>query len=262
MAEEPLSGGISNAGRVTRDGSYLLRPANPATPSIHKLLAFLEDRGFDGAPRAFGIDADGRERLQFIGGEVPTVPYPDWSQSDTALASVAVLLRRFHDACLGFDPAGFHWSTTLADPAGGPAMCHNDVELSNVVFRDGVAIALIDFEFVAPGRPEYDVAHLVRLLAPVEHDFDRARMGWRAEDPSDRARLAADAYGLDRRGRADLLSTIDDAVNRIEAMARQQVEQDSAAAIAVMAGTGGIEKYDRRRRWWQAHRHRFAAALA
>jgi hypothetical protein len=87
-------------------------------------------------------------------------------------------------------------------------------------------------------------------------------MGWRAEDPSDRARLAADAYGLDRRGRADLLSTIDDAVNRIEAMARQQVEQDSAAAIAVMAGTGGIEKYDRRRRWWQAHRHRFAAALA
>jgi len=27
---------------------------------------------------------------------------------------------------------------------GGPLVCHNDVELSNVVFRDGIAVALID----------------------------------------------------------------------------------------------------------------------
>ena len=29
-------------------------------------------------------------------------------------------------------------------------MCHNDVCPENVVFRDGIAVALLDFEFAAP----------------------------------------------------------------------------------------------------------------
>ena len=86
-----------------------------------------------------GIDEDGRERLVFIDGEVPLAPYPDWSQSDTALASIAGLLRGLHDAARGFDPLGLTWNDSLADPAGGTLVCHNDVEPSNVVFRDGIA---------------------------------------------------------------------------------------------------------------------------
>ena len=31
---------------------------------------------------------------------------------------------------------------------GGPIICHNDVCLENVVFRDGQAIGLLDWEFV------------------------------------------------------------------------------------------------------------------
>ncbi len=46
-------------------------------------------------------------------------------------------------------------------------MCHNDVEPSNVVFRDGIAVALLDFEFAALGRPVYDVAQLARLCVPI-----------------------------------------------------------------------------------------------
>jgi hypothetical protein len=41
-----------------------------------------------------GIDDDGRERLEFIDGDVPVPPYPAWAQTDAALESVAVLLRR------------------------------------------------------------------------------------------------------------------------------------------------------------------------
>src|ERR687892_1092707 len=180
VAEQQLDGGIANAGRVVRVGPHVLRPSSPHSGSIHAFLRAVKDAGFEGASVPVGIDEDGRERLVFIEGEVPVAPYPDWSQSDTALASIARLLRGLHDAARGFDPQGLTWADGLADPAGGTLVCHNDVELSNVVFRDGIAVALLDFEFAAPGRPVYDLAQLGRLCVPIEDDFDQARLGWRA----------------------------------------------------------------------------------
>ncbi len=94
----------------------------------------------------------------FIPGEVAVPPYPDWFQTDDVLASIADLLRRFHAAGRSFDPAGGTWSDEMADPVGGPIVVHNDVCPENVVFRDGVAVGLLDFDFAAPGRPVYDLA--------------------------------------------------------------------------------------------------------
>ncbi len=163
MGEQQLDGGIANAGRVVRVGPHILRPSSPYSGSIHAFLRAVRHAGFEGALVPVSIDEDGRERLVFIDGEVPLAPYPDWSQSDTALASIAGLLRGLHDAARGFDPLGLTWNDSLADPASGTLVCHNDVEPSNVVFRDGIAVALLDFEFAAPGRPVYDLAHLARL---------------------------------------------------------------------------------------------------
>ncbi len=260
MADEHLRGGLANAGRVVRDGRHVLRPATTHSVAVHAFLRALGEAGFDGAPRPVGFDEDGRERLLFIPGEVPVAPYPSWSQTDNALASMGRLLRRLHDAGAGFDPSGHSWNEALADPAGGPIVCHNDIELSNVVFRGGVAVAFIDFEFAAPGRPVYDLAQLARLCLPVEHEVDRNRMGWAAARPA-RLRLLADAYGLDRDGRAQLLAAVDDAIDRIEAAARTRFGLGQARADRILAETGGIEKYDRRRRWWRANRHQFAEAL-
>jgi hypothetical protein len=173
VVEQPLEGGITNAGQVVRVGPHVLRPSSPHSGSIHAFLRAVRDAGFAGAPVPVGIDADGRERLVFVHGDVPVAPYPDWSQFDTALASVARLLRGLHDAARGFDPRGLGWNDSLADPAGGTVVCHNDVELSNVVFRDGVAVALIDFELAAPGRPVYDLAQFARLCVPIDDDVDR-----------------------------------------------------------------------------------------
>jgi len=97
VAEQPLDGGIANAGLVVRVGPHVLRPAGPHSASIHAFLRAVRQAGFEGAPSPVGIDEDGRERLVFIEGEVPLAPYPDWSQSDAALASIAALLRRLHD---------------------------------------------------------------------------------------------------------------------------------------------------------------------
>ena len=143
MAEQQLDGGIANAGRVVRVGPHVLRPSSPHSGSIHAFLRAVRHAGFEGASSPVGIDEDGRERLVFIDGEVPVAPYPDWSQSDTALASIARLLRGLHDAARGFDPQGLTWDDALADPAGGTLVCHNDVCPENVVFRDGIAVALL-----------------------------------------------------------------------------------------------------------------------
>ena len=107
-AEQRLHGGITNVGQVVRVGSHVLRPSSPHSGSIHAFLRAVRHAGFEGAPVPVGIDEDGRERLVFIDGEVPVPPYPDWSQSDTALASIARLLRGLHDAARGFDAVRSH----------------------------------------------------------------------------------------------------------------------------------------------------------
>jgi aminoglycoside phosphotransferase (APT) family kinase protein len=221
----------------------------------------VREAGFEGAPLPVGVDEDGRERLMFIDGQVPLVPYPDWSQSDTALASIARLLRGLHDAAREFDPHGMTWNDHLADPSGGTIVCHNDVCPENVVFRDGLAVALIDFEFAAPGRPAYDLAHLARLCVPIEDDFDLARLGWWAADRPARLRLVADAYGLNRGARAELLSTMYDAIDVVEAAVRRSVDVGDPNALEMWNRTGGGERYQRRRRWWVDHQNQFAAAL-
>jgi Phosphotransferase enzyme family len=261
VGEEQLEGGIANAGQVVRVGPHVLRPSSPHSRSIHAFLRATRSAGFDGAPTPVGIDEDGRERLVFIEGDVPVPPYPDWSQSDTALASIARLLRGLHDAARGFDPDGHTWEDGLADPAGGTLVCHNDVCPENVVFRDGIAIALLDFEFAAPGRPVYDLAHLARLCVPIEDEFDQARLGWRPADRPARLRLVADAYGLDRGGRAELLPAMNDATDRLEAAVRRSVAAGDPVSVELWNRTGGGERYDRRRRWWTGHHDQFASAL-
>src|SRR5713101_2555861 len=160
-------------------------------------------------------------------------PTPHWGRS-------LICCRGLHDATRTFDARGHSWSDALADPMGGPLVCHNDVELSNVVFRDGIAVALIDFEAAAPGRPVYDLAQFARLCVPIEDDFDQSRMGWLHADRTARLRVVADAYGLDRVGRAELLAAIDDAIDRIEDAVRRSVGDDPNA-IAMVETTGGIE---------------------
>ena len=197
----------------------------------------------------------------FIEGEVPTIPYPEWSQLDSALVSTVELLRGLHDGAKSFDTRGFTWNDSLADPAGGTVVCHNDVCLENVVFRDGVAVALLDFEFAAPGRPVYDLAQLARLCVPIENDFDQARLGWLPADRPARLRLVADAYGLGRDGREELLTTIDVALTRGEEFVRRRVDSGDPNFVNMWNLTDGAERYHLRHRWWNENHHQFATAL-
>jgi hypothetical protein len=260
--EEQLAGGVANAGRVTRVGGEVLRPSNPHSPSIHRFLTAIHDVGFDGASVPLGMAGGGRERLVFIEGDVPLPPYPDWARSDDALASVATLMRRFHEAARSFDPRGGTWSDEMADRRGGPVVCHNDVCLENVVFRGGVAVGLLDFDFAAPGRPVYDIAQFARMCVPIDDDVSAGRLGWLPADGPSRLRLVADAYGFDARQRRELLDEVSAAIARGGEFVRRRVEAGDPNFIAMLAEMGGMGRYERRARWWSSARERFASALA
>src|ERR1700686_2445379 len=106
MGDIPLPGG-NTGGAVLVDGT-VRRRAGPWTAAVHSLLRFLEAAGFDGAPRAQGIDAQGREILSFLPGETvgDRRPWPEWVHSDEALVDVGRWLRRYHDVVAGFEPPG------------------------------------------------------------------------------------------------------------------------------------------------------------
>jgi aminoglycoside phosphotransferase (APT) family kinase protein len=251
---------VANAGSVTRRGDVVLRPATDSTTSTQRFLARLREVGFDGAPEPRGLCADGRESLEFVEGEVAVVPYPRWAQSDAVLVSLVTLLTRYHDAAaqVGVDGA---WNPEAADPAGGPIICHNDVCLENVVFRHGRAIALLDWEFAAPGRPVVDLAQLARTCIPLDDDQSAARLGWMPVDRLSRARLICETYGLGAPDRRRFPVELDAAIQRHTAWVLRRVEQGDARVIAMWEAGGGAERYDRRQAWWRAARPQFAAAL-
>lgn len=261
---EVLQGGVGNAGAVLRIGNHVLRPTSAHTPGIHALLRHLHEIGFDAVPCVVGIEADDRERLEFIPGDVPIPPFPKWSTTDAALASLTTLVRRYHDAVAGFTPPdGVSWSDELADPDPGDdaIVCHNDVCPENVVFRGSHAIALLDFEFAAPGRRLWDLAAMATMCIPLDAPEDAARTGRVDLDPVGRLRVVADAYGLDAVQRREWLDILEWRMANSGGFVRRRVVAGEPAFIAMWEVMGGQERYDRRYDWFLANRQKFEERL-
>ena len=194
QTEVPLLGGIANQGLVFRVGDTVRRPLRSTSAATHALLRHLAAVGFDGAPRFLGVDAHGREVLSYIPGEAIIRPYPSWALTDEAITSVAVLLRRYHQAVSTFDAAPHAWPPSPPTSFRDGIVSHNDPNLDNVVFRDREPVALIDFDLASPGSRLWDVAAAARFWAPLRADRDikDARRGRALR----RFRLFVDAYGL------------------------------------------------------------------
>ncbi len=259
--DENLVGGTANAGKVVRSGNFVLRPTNPNSPTIHSFLKKLRRTGFQGASLPVEIGTDCRERLIYVEGDVPVPPFPAWAQSDKALASITRLINSFHTASKKVAIPQGSWSQEMADPEGGPIICHNDICLENVVFRGGEAACLLDFDFAAPGRPIYDLAAFALMCVPVDDDLSAGRRGWALADRPKRLRLAADTYGLDGTGRVEMLAHLDRLMQRGGVFVQRRVEAGDQNFIRTFDEIGGMERYDRRRRWWEMNRAVFARAL-
>ena len=204
MGRVPSSSGdlirLDGGGRtaVYRRGGEVIRETGPWQPAVHALLRHLEEVGFPAAPRLVGsgLDEDGREILTYIGGEF-TQPGP-WSLE--AAAALGTLLRDLHRATATFrPPAGAVWFPWHGRDLGGPhkVIGHCDVAPWNIVARDGMPVALIDWETAGPVDPLVELAQLSWLNAKLHDDIVA---GLEQLPPvAERARQVAaivDAYGL------------------------------------------------------------------
>lgn len=190
-----MAGGVNT---VLRVGERVHRPAGEWTPTVHAVLEHLAVKGFASAPRPYGFDAEGREIVDYIPGDVPGY---DVVLSDEGLAEIGVLLRGLHDATTDFvPPPNAAWYFEPREPF--EVVCHGDVAPYNTVFRDGRPVALIDFDTAHPGPRVWDVAYAAYRFVHLVED------GAPVTEQGRRLALFADAYGLDVSDRAVLLDTV------------------------------------------------------
>jgi hypothetical protein len=259
---ETLVGGKLNAGAVFRRGALVDRPAPPHARALHAHLLALREHGFDAAPVPVRLTADGREHLTFIPGDVALPPFPRWALTVTALQSVGNLLRRLHDAGASVTTdTDTDWPRDMADPEGGTVLCHNDMCPENVVFRDGRAVALIDFDLAAPGRPVWDVAVAARYWVPLVDPASAAFAYPDGLDAPSRLRILADGYGLSQRERTELPGVVEQVADTCRAFVAGRVAEGDPVFARAVAERGGWERWDRIRDWLADRRETFTRAL-
>ena len=105
-------------------GATIRRPVGPWTDAVDALLEPLRVVGFTGAPRPLGRDAQGRQVLEYIPGEIGATAgtYPM-----ARLASIGRMVADLHQALASFVPlAGAVWNRVIP-PDREDVVCHNDV---------------------------------------------------------------------------------------------------------------------------------------
>jgi hypothetical protein len=198
--EVPLSGGNAS-GVVVRVGDTVRRRAGPWTPTVHALLDHLHAVGFAGAPRALGIDEQGREVLSYVPGVVAWPDRVDLLDPDHRLVRVARLVRDFHDAVAGFSPPPDSRWQVLIPADGADIIAHHDLAPWNLVI--GQRWAFIDWDTAAPGTRLWDLAYALHGFVPLSAD-PQLRRSYAAR----RMRNFVDAYGLDQAQRHALLAML------------------------------------------------------
>ncbi len=189
---ELLPGGSQT--EVRRLGDIVLRERAPQSGTVMHLLHHLGDRGFEASPRPVGdgFALDGREQLAFIEG---TSPQPRaWSVE--AAWHIGRMVRQLHDATGGFDPGPEPaWRPWFARSLGGssPVIGHGDLGPWNILARDGLPVAFIDWDNAGPVDAVWELAQVAWLNAQL-HDDDVARLN---ELPDTTTRLAQCAAILD-----------------------------------------------------------------
>ncbi len=171
------------------------RPAGPHSPTVHSFLRHLRAKGLDCVPEPVSLEGQ-TETLRFIEGESGGDGWKH-QHDERGLRSAARLLRRIHDASADWVPPD---DAVFAAPGveGGDVFVNGDPGPWNFVWRDGQAVALIDWDFLHRAPRLSDVAYALQWFAPIRDD--QAALEWHhfPEVPDRRARIEAflDAYEI------------------------------------------------------------------
>lgn len=249
---------------VVRVGDTVRRPHQQISVAVAEYLEHLHHAGFEGAPRYLGRDAQGRDVLTYLDGAVAGDPVDDWARADSVLPSVARLVRRLHDVSVGWQP-----KHEIPVPPGRPIaplpegeehfVAHRDVTPQNVVFRDGVAFGLVDFDLIGWTTRSVDLANTAMHWVPLADPSDRPA-GYAGVDVGTRLRVVLDAYGRDV---LDADGFLDGARNRFVAgyASMKWAADNLGGGWRRMWDEGAGEVIERRVAWFDRVRDELRAAL-
>ncbi|WP_435736103.1 aminoglycoside phosphotransferase family protein [Cellulosimicrobium sp. PMB13] len=192
-AEITLTGG--NVNDVVRVGDTVRRTAGPWTPTVHALLAWVRAHGVTSVPAPLGLDVQGREVLTWLEGEVGGWPVPDWVWDPRTLRAAGAMLREWHDATVGFAPAGAVWRSPAREPV--EVVCLNDAAPYNMVHSDGGLVGFIDVDMASPGPRAWDLAYLAYRMCGWCEDMPVPGPPAPRLAPPDRLTVLLDGYGRD-----------------------------------------------------------------
>ncbi|WP_435299068.1 phosphotransferase [Timonella sp. A28] len=148
--------------------------------------------------------------------------------------SAAQLLRAFHDAsahCLHVEPA--EWQFPPLEPV--QVICHSDYAPYNCVFRNGEAVAIIDFDCARPGPRSWDLAYALYRFAPFMNPHNPDSFG-NITEQSVRARKFLDSYGADRSLRQETVNTLTVRLRALTDFMRAAAQHDENFAHHIAQG--------------------------
>ncbi len=254
MSEENLNADDKHP--IIRIGNEVHRPVGWWTPAVHELLKYLELVGFKYSPRVLGFDSEGREILSFIDGESGK---EGWKKivADEGLRRYAKLLGEYHDAVSDFHPSeSSEWAYSTGGLKEGEIICHGDFGVWNIVWQGDEPVGIVDWDFVLPAKPRYDVLYALEYSAPFRDD--KTTLKWhhfpQVPDRKHRIKVFAEAYGI---------SDIGDVVTEVAAMQRKVGTYEKYLAKRGLqpqvdwVANGDLEEVEKRAKWTEENRDLF-----
>ncbi len=176
--EEPLAGNVGGAVRI---GQRVHRPTGPWTPAVHALLDHLSSR-LPGVPRVHGFDAQGREVVDFLPGDV--VDQGVEALSPARLVALVDWTHRLHEAASDFRHPG-PWR--LPAQPGATMIGHNDIAPYNACWHGDELAGVFDWDMAGPTTPLLELAFMAWNCVPLWADVGTGRA-------AERLRLIAQTY--------------------------------------------------------------------
>ena len=235
MSEVRLPGGRTTG--AVRIGDVVHKPAAPWTPSVHEVLRHLEKHGFTGAPRALGVDEQGREMLTYLPGETigDRLRWPAWVYTDATLVQVGRWLREVHDLTASFEPpagARFFTGTTMRP---GWIVGHQDAAPYNAVMDGDRLVGFVDWDIASPSPREFDIAFSAILWVPLASASPIDADGRR------RFHLLLDSYGYEG-DRHAFATVIPERARRQAGVIRDMADKGDPASVALLPIAGTLSK--------------------
>jgi len=239
-AAKPLDGGWGQDNAPEKIGDAVHRELSENSDYVHKVLTFLDKSGYKFAPKYLGIDDQSREMVEYIAGYVPhgqEIPPETWSLS--TMESIFKRIRDLHDLTAG---------TELADKS--ECVCHGDLSYANTVYRNGKAVAFIDWDWAHPGSRIDDVGYaLLQYLSLGEYESDGG-----PEERADLTLKLSNAYGLAEEQKRQLFDRM------LQSLLSTRDKQLESARLGKPSGIrlaeAGVPEHMLKRHKWLKHNER------